>query len=145
LRDINVITLLNFALYYHSIAPLSAATKSLGVTVDRIMTDNGRSYRSKIFAWAFKQFGIKYLATKPYTPQTNGKAFNPPSEDGAAQPLRIIQISDTAPCHYGCTAIIGTGRMPASPNKHPSAASAGPGTTPCISTDQGSQRWLRAC
>ena len=74
MRDINVITLLNFALYYHPIAPLSAATKSLGVTVDRIMTDNGRSYRSKIFAWAFKQFGIKYLATKPYTPQTNGKA-----------------------------------------------------------------------
>lgn len=48
--------------------------KSLGVTVDRVMTDNGSCYRSNAFARACKQLGIRHLTTKPYTPQTNGKA-----------------------------------------------------------------------
>jgi transposase InsO family protein len=48
--------------------------KSLGVTLDRVMTDNGSCYRSKAFARACKQLRIKHLTTKPYTPQTNGKA-----------------------------------------------------------------------
>ena len=46
----------------------------LGVTVDRVMTDNGSCYRSMAFARACAQLGIKHLRTKPYTPQTNGKA-----------------------------------------------------------------------
>jgi transposase InsO family protein len=46
----------------------------LGVTIGRIMTDNGSCYRSKAFAKACKELGIKHLTTKPYTPQTNGKA-----------------------------------------------------------------------
>jgi transposase InsO family protein len=48
--------------------------KSLGVTVDRIMTDNGSCYRSKAFARACKRLRVKHIKTKPYTPQTNGKA-----------------------------------------------------------------------
>jgi transposase InsO family protein len=48
--------------------------KSLGVTVDRVMTDNGSCYRSKAFARACKRLRIKHIRTKPYTPQTNGKA-----------------------------------------------------------------------
>ena len=48
--------------------------KSLGVTVDRVMTDNGSCYRSFAFAKACKRFRIKHIRTKPYTPQTNGKA-----------------------------------------------------------------------
>jgi transposase InsO family protein len=47
---------------------------SLGVTVDRVMTDNGSCYRSKAFARACKRLRIKHIRTKPYTPQTNGKA-----------------------------------------------------------------------
>jgi transposase InsO family protein len=46
----------------------------LGVTIDRVMTDNGNCYRSKAFADACRQLGIKHIMTKPYTPQTNGKA-----------------------------------------------------------------------
>jgi transposase InsO family protein len=46
----------------------------LGITIDRVMTDNGSCYRSKAFANACRQLGIKHLLTKPYTPQTNGKA-----------------------------------------------------------------------
>lgn len=47
---------------------------ALGVTVKRIMTDNGPGYRSKAFANACKRFRLKHIRTKPYTPQTNGKA-----------------------------------------------------------------------
>ncbi len=48
--------------------------RNLGVTVDRVMTDNGGCYRSHAFAHACKRLRIKHIRTKPYTPQTNGKA-----------------------------------------------------------------------
>ena len=46
----------------------------LGITVERVMTDNGSCYRAKAFRNACKRLGIKHLFTKPYTPRTNGKA-----------------------------------------------------------------------
>ena len=48
--------------------------RALGVRVDRVMTDNGSCYKSFAFARACKRLGIKHIRTKPYTPQTNGKA-----------------------------------------------------------------------
>ena len=48
--------------------------KSLGITVERVMTDNGSCYRARAFAHACKQLGVKHIKIKPYTPQTNGKA-----------------------------------------------------------------------
>ena len=48
--------------------------RNLGVTVDRVMTDNGSCYRSFAFARACKRLRIKHIRTRPYTPQTNGKA-----------------------------------------------------------------------
>jgi transposase InsO family protein len=45
-----------------------------GVTVQRVMTDNGTGYRSKVHAAAITQLGIKHLRTRPYRPRTNGKA-----------------------------------------------------------------------
>lgn len=47
---------------------------SLGVKVQRVMTDNGSCYRSRAFARACKRLGLKHIRTKPYTPKTNGKA-----------------------------------------------------------------------
>jgi transposase InsO family protein len=47
---------------------------SLGVKVQRVMTDNGSCYRSRTFARACKKLGLKHIRTKPYTPKTNGKA-----------------------------------------------------------------------
>jgi transposase InsO family protein len=47
---------------------------TLGVAIDRVMTDNGSCYRSKAFARACRSLRIKHIRTKPYTPQTNGKA-----------------------------------------------------------------------
>jgi transposase InsO family protein len=46
----------------------------LGVQVERVMTDNGSAYRSKLFAQALQQAGVRHVRTRPYTPRTNGKA-----------------------------------------------------------------------
>ena len=48
--------------------------RSLGVRVERVMTDNGACYRSKAFARACKRLGLRHIFTRPYTPKTNGKA-----------------------------------------------------------------------
>jgi transposase InsO family protein len=48
--------------------------KKLGISVDRVMTDNGACYKSKAFAKTCRELGIKHIRTKPYTPKTNGKA-----------------------------------------------------------------------
>ena len=45
-----------------------------GVTVERVMTDNGSAYRSRDFASAIAAAGLRHLRTRPYTPRTNGKA-----------------------------------------------------------------------
>jgi len=47
---------------------------SLGVTVRRLLTDNGSAFRSKSFAHACRRLGIRHIFTRPYRPQTNGKA-----------------------------------------------------------------------
>jgi transposase InsO family protein len=47
---------------------------SLGVKVERVMTDNGSCYKSFAFRKACKRLGLKHIRTKPYTPKTNGKA-----------------------------------------------------------------------
>jgi len=47
---------------------------SLGVTVQRVMTDNGSAYRSNAFRKACADLGLKHIRTRPYTPKTNGKA-----------------------------------------------------------------------
>lgn len=45
-----------------------------GVAVERVMTDNGSAYRSKLFASALREAGARHVRTRPYTPRTNGKA-----------------------------------------------------------------------
>jgi transposase InsO family protein len=47
---------------------------TLGVTVERVMTDNGSAYRSHLFRRAIGDAGLKHKRTRPYRPQTNGKA-----------------------------------------------------------------------
>lgn len=48
--------------------------KSLGVPVKRLLTDNGGAFRSKDFAQACADLKITHRFTRPYRPQTNGKA-----------------------------------------------------------------------
>jgi len=60
-----------------AVAFLKAAVayyKSLGITVRRVMTDNGPCYKSHAFRAACAELGLRHIRTRPFTPQTNGKA-----------------------------------------------------------------------
>ncbi len=48
--------------------------RSHGIEVERLMTDNGAAYRSAAHALACRALGLRHLRTRPYRPQTNGKA-----------------------------------------------------------------------
>lgn len=48
--------------------------RSLGVRLQRLMTDNGPAFRSRAFASACQRHGLRHIFTRPYTPKTNGKA-----------------------------------------------------------------------
>lgn len=45
-----------------------------GVRPERVLTDNGTGYRSHVHAAACRALGLRHLRTRPYRPQTNGKA-----------------------------------------------------------------------
>jgi transposase InsO family protein len=45
-----------------------------GVSVERVMTDNGSAYRSEQWRAACGALALRHLRTRPYTPRTNGKA-----------------------------------------------------------------------
>ena len=45
-----------------------------GVSVERVMTDNGSAYRSHLFKAHMTEAGCRHIRTRPYTPRTNGKA-----------------------------------------------------------------------
>jgi transposase InsO family protein len=47
--------------------------ESYGITVERVLTDNGSCYRAKEFDQVLIAAGIKHSRTKPFRPQTNGK------------------------------------------------------------------------
>ncbi|MCD0245715.1 IS481 family transposase [Xanthomonas melonis] len=48
--------------------------RSLGVSFQRVLTDNGTCYRSKAFARTLRRLKLRHYRTRPYTPRTNGKA-----------------------------------------------------------------------
>lgn len=48
--------------------------RSLGVRLERLLTDNGACYRSRRFRRLVGRLGMRHLRTRPYTPRTNGKA-----------------------------------------------------------------------
>ena len=64
-RGINAATFLRAAATYFV---------SLGVTVRRVLTDNGACFRSKRFRNACRRLNIRHSFTRAYRPQTNGKA-----------------------------------------------------------------------
>jgi hypothetical protein len=45
-----------------------------GITVERVMTDNGSAYRSRHWGQACGGLALRHIRTRPYTPRTNGKA-----------------------------------------------------------------------
>lgn len=48
--------------------------RSMGITVERVMSDNGACYRSFAHREACAELGLRHLFTRPYRPRTNGKA-----------------------------------------------------------------------
>ena len=58
----------------HFSTPTWRITGVPGVTIKRLITDNGLAYRSKWFAQACQSLGIKHAFTRHYRLQTNGKA-----------------------------------------------------------------------
>jgi transposase InsO family protein len=67
-----------------------------GVTVERVLTDNGSAYTSRAWREACTQLGIRPKKTRPYRPQTNGKVerFHRTMTDGWA--LRRFYNSEHA-------------------------------------------------
>ena len=51
-----------------------ALYKQHGIRVKRVLTDNGACYKSRKFRQACEELGVQHKRTKPYHPQTNGKA-----------------------------------------------------------------------
>ena len=48
--------------------------KGMGIVVERVLSDNGACYRSRVHAEACVELGMRHIFTRPYRPQTNGKA-----------------------------------------------------------------------
>jgi transposase InsO family protein len=67
-----------------------------GVTVERVLSDNGSAYRSHTWRDACLELGIKPKRTRPYRPQTNGKIerFHRTMADGWA--FRRMFLSELA-------------------------------------------------
>ncbi len=57
-----------------------------GVRVERVLSDNGPAYRSRVWAQTCSELGIRHSRTRPYRPQTNGKIerFHRTMSDGWA-------------------------------------------------------------
>lgn len=75
-----------------AIAFLCAAVSfyaGLGVTVGRVITDNGSCCKAFAFRDACRAPGLRHIRTKPYTPGTNGKAerFCPAAELSSSRNL----------------------------------------------------------
>ncbi|HWC08489.1 MAG: hypothetical protein QOE75_1269 [Solirubrobacterales bacterium] len=48
--------------------------KGMGISVERVLSDNGACYRSEVHAQACRELSMRHLFTRPYRPRTNGKA-----------------------------------------------------------------------
>jgi transposase InsO family protein len=48
--------------------------KGFGIAVERVMSDNGSGYVSRLFRKVCRRLRLRHIRTRPYTPKTNGKA-----------------------------------------------------------------------
>jgi transposase InsO family protein len=48
--------------------------RGMGITVERVLSDNGACYRSGVHARVCAELSMRHLFTRPYRPRTNGKA-----------------------------------------------------------------------
>jgi transposase InsO family protein len=105
----------------------NAYFESVGITVARVLTDNGSCYRSKVFDKALGA-DIKHKRTRPYRPQTNGKVerFNRTMLEEWAYAQPYLSEGERAACfpdwlhtynhHRGHTALDGKSPADLVPN-----------------------------
>ena len=99
-----------------------------GVTAQRVMTDNGSAYRSRLFATAIAAHGLRHKRTKPYRPGPTARpsaSSRPASANGPTPRPTHHQRSAPRPCTPGCTTTTPPGPTPLSAGSLPSAASLG--------------------
>ena len=62
-----------------------------GISVVRVLSDNGVGYRSRLFGAALAETGVRHQRTRPYRPQTNGKVerFNRTPFGGVGLPAAV--------------------------------------------------------
>ena len=81
-----------------------------GVRVERVLTDNGTGYRSRIFRAAAQALCLAHRRTRPYTPRTNGKAerfIRTVLREWAYGPASPVRPIDPRRSRAGCTTTIG--------------------------------------
>ena len=96
-----------------------------GIGVRALLTDNGSSYRSWQFARACQQLAIEHRRTRPYSPQTNGKAerfIQTALREWAYQNTGQTPIKQTCTCNLGTITTTGKDPMVAPNTSRPSAA-----------------------
>jgi transposase InsO family protein len=105
----------------------NAYFNSVGITVRRVLTDNGSCYRSKLFAETLGE-EITHKRTRPYRPQTNGKVerFNRTMLEEWAYARPYLSESERVACfpewlhtynhHRGHTALKGKSPADLVPN-----------------------------
>lgn len=87
----------------------------LGIHFCRLLTDNGACYRSKRFQKLCRRLGLKHLRTKPYTPQTNGKAerfIQTALREWPMHGAMTRQSNGQSTCNRGCMSTTGIVLMP---------------------------------
>jgi transposase InsO family protein len=104
---------------------------ALGVKVRRVLTDNGSAFRSKRFAAACRKLGLEHSFTRPYRPQTNGKAerFIQSALREWAYGIPYRHSTERTASSVGTITTTGTVRIKASEVSHPCHASTDPETT----------------
>lgn len=90
-----------------------------GITVERVLTDNGSCYRSRLFGQTLSTASIVHKRTRPYRPQTNGKverlnrtlldewAYVRPYSSNAERTDALAEFIHTYNHHRGHTALGG--------------------------------------
>ena len=99
---------------------------SLGVAVERVMTDNGSCYKSFTFRNACRRLGLKHIRTRPYTPKPTARpsaSSRPACANGPMPAPTSTQSSAPTNCPSSCTATTGIVLMPVSAARHLSANS----------------------
>ena len=89
--------------------------RARGVTVQRVMTDNGSPYVSRAFADACRVLGLKHIRTRPYTPRTMARpsaSSRPPCASGHTRPASRPRPSAKRRWATGSITTIGIGHTP---------------------------------